>query len=86
MDTKQQKFLDLLNSQYAWPEVYPFKFVIKSTEVQALCDLFPLHSPEQKLSSGGQYVSLTFKIEVKSGEEVLEFYQRAQGIPGLIAL
>jgi len=86
MDSKEQKFLDLLNSQYSWPAIYPFKFVVKTTEVQLLCALFPGLTPAAKLSGSGNYTSLTFEIEVPSGEAVLAYYRRVQSVPGVISL
>ena len=89
MKTEEEisRFKQLLDDQYEWPSDYSFKFVvptIKEEEVVVKC--FSQDKIEKKFSSSGKYVSLTAKRSVSSSDEVLEVYQAASTIEGIISL
>lgn len=79
-------FRQKLEQYYSWPALYTFKFIVpkgKETEVK---ELFPHHTTNEKTSKEGKYVSVTFQVMAPSSDAVIEVYQKASSIEGLIAL
>lgn len=79
-----------LNANHDWPSLYMFKFIVPSdneriAQVEAL---FNAKTAEIKLNSSkkGNYTSITAKEIMLSAEKVLETYQKASKIEGLMAL
>ena len=72
-----------------WPSVYLFKFIVpndneKMALVSALFDenaTISYHS-----SSKGKYVSVSVKEVMLSGESVIDIYEKAVKIEGIISL
>lgn len=79
-------FREKLDRHYAWPSLYIFKFIVPKGREDEVKQLFPLHSTTEKLSKEGNYASITVKMMMPSSEAVIEIYQRAASIEGLIAL
>lgn len=73
-----------------WPRVYMFKFIVPADNqrVARVEELFNSSEAEINLrqSSKGNYVSLTAKELMMSPDAVIERYQSASLIEGLIAL
>jgi putative lipoic acid-binding regulatory protein len=66
-----------------------FKFIAPAENriFALLHDLFPLHAEfTNKQSAGGKYVSITVKELMLSADEVIERYQKASAIEGVIVL
>jgi uncharacterized protein len=80
------RFTEKLDQHYAWPSLYVFKFIVPSGKEQEVKDLFPTHTTTQKPSSQGKYTSITVQMMMPSSEAVIEIYQQASTIEGLIAL
>jgi putative lipoic acid-binding regulatory protein len=75
-----------LDEHHSWPTIYIFKFIVpKGKEVQ-LKELFPMHTSTDKVSTQGNYVSVTFQMMMHSSESVIEVYERASAVEGLISL
>ena len=78
-----------LTSSVTWPSVYMFKFIAPAENriFAMLHDLFP-HQAEftNKHSAGGKYVSITVKEVMMSVDEVIDRYQKASAIEGVIVL
>lgn len=79
-----------LDAVHQWPSVYMFKFIVPSenekiAQVQALFDARTAEI-RLKVSSKGAYTSITAKEVMTSADNVLEIYDRAGKIEGLIAL
>lgn len=75
-----------LDQHYSWPSVYTFKFIVphgRETEVKRL---FPMHESKEKSSSKGNYTSITINMMMPSSDAVIEVYQKASSVEGLIAL
>lgn len=79
-----------LDATHDWPALFMFKFIIpadneKLAQVEAL---FNATTAEIRLrpSKNGNYTSITAKEIMLSAEAVLERYERAAKIEGLIAL
>ena len=78
-----------LTRDITWPSVYMFKFIAPAENriFALLHDLFP-HQAEftNRHSAGGKYVSITVKEMMLSVDEVIERYQKASAIEGVIVL
>ena len=78
-----------LTETISWPSVYMFKFIAPAENriFALLHDLFP-HQAEftNRHSAGGKYVSITVKEMMLSVDEVIERYQKASAIEGVIVL
>lgn len=80
------QFKEKLDQHYAWPALYTFKFIVpkgKESEVKAL---FPNHHTSEKQSKNGNYSSITIQMMANSSKAVIDVYQAASSIEGIIAL
>lgn len=78
-----------LDKVHEWPSVYMFKFIFEpeADRLAAVVELFPAESEIlRKYSSGGKYLSLTVKEVMMNAEDVVQRYDRAASIPGVIVL
>jgi hypothetical protein len=78
-----------LNEVHQWPSVYMFKFIMEpdNERLEALLRLFPAESEIlRKYSTGGKYLSLTVKEVMMTAEDILERYEKAATIGGIIVL
>jgi uncharacterized protein len=79
-------FKEKLDRHYAWPSLYVFKFIVPKGKEEEVKKLFPQHDASEKFSSEGNYASITIRMMMPSSEAVIEIYQQASAIEGLIAL
>lgn len=79
-------FQKKLEEHYSWPSLYMFKFIVPKEKVEELKQLFPGHTLSEKNSAQGKYASITFQIMAPSSEAVIEVYQKAATVNGVIAL
>lgn len=79
-------FKNKLDQHHSWPTLYIFKFIVPKDKVEELKSLFQEHSTSEKSSTKGNYVSITMQVMAPSSESVIEIYQVAATIEGLIAL
>jgi hypothetical protein len=79
-------FQEKLDSHYAWPSLYTFKFIVPTGKEEEVKGLFPAHTATEKLSKNGKYTSITFNMMMPSSKAVIEVYQAVSGIEGIIAL
>jgi len=79
-------FIDLLEQQYDWPAQYPFKFIVPASKKPALLQIFKGHDAIEKPSSGGKYISCTFNILINSSNQIVDFYEQASHVEGVISL
>jgi putative lipoic acid-binding regulatory protein len=79
-------FREKLDQHYAWPSLYIFKFIVPTGREVEVKKLFPNHDTTEKLSKQGNYTSITVKMMMPSSESVVEIYEQAAAIEGLIAL
>lgn len=75
-----------LDQHYAWPSLYMFKFIVPSGQEEAVKKLFPKHVASEKHSRRGRYTSVTVQMMMPSSEAVVNVYEQAAAIDGLIAL
>lgn len=87
---EETDFRILLEQNYKWPALYMFKFICPANNesVAQLQDLFDPEVAELSMrpSSKGNYVSFTARELMMDPDAVVERYQRAKGIKGLISL
>ena len=80
-------FQKKLDSHYAWPSLYVFKFIVPTDNEKALRQLFPLHNTSAEKASGkGKYISLTYQMMMPSSQSVIDVYKKASTIEGIVAL
>ncbi len=79
-------FRSKLDQHYAWPSLYIFKFIVPTGKEGEVKKLFPFHTTSEKQSQGGKYTSITIQMMMPSSDAVIEIYQQAAVIEGLIAL
>jgi len=81
-----RSFKEKLDQHYAWPSLYVFKFIVPAGQEEAVKKLFPKHTPSEKHSKNGNYISVTVQMMMPSSEAVVSVYEQAASIEGLIAL
>lgn len=82
----REEMKELLDKSQTWPGEYTFKFIVPKDQLLEAHALFNGEKTNDRQSSNGRYVGVSLTKLVKSAEEVLEVYDRARFIPGLIAL
>ena len=73
----------------SFPYIYMFKFIIKSdNRTMALVEAIFDNDADiiQKQSSKGNYISITAKQVVMSVDEIIDIYEKAAVIDGVISL
>lgn len=81
-----QVFKQRLDEQHNWPAVYMFKFVVPRDKGGEVLALFPNDELTSKTSKGGKYISFTLQKVMQSSDQVIEIYEEAHKIEGIIAL
>lgn len=69
-----------------WPRIYPFKFIVPIDKVNEVYALFRKQDTTTRVSKKGNYISVTAKPFMYNSDKVIEMYQRASRIDGLMAL
>ena len=88
-DDELNKFKQKLVETTSFPSVYMFKFIIKSDNrsIALVENLFGAETDIlTKESEKGKYTSITAKQVVMNVEEILDIYQKASVIRGIIFL
>ena len=84
------RFLQKLESSQKWPGKFMFKFILKenSKKIIQLKKIFTNKSViySKKNSSKKRFQSLSIRVNMKSAEEVVEFYKKASKLDGVICL
>ena len=81
-----EEFIRILDQEHQWPTWYMFKFIVPRGKEDLVVALFPEGEASVKASSKGKYRSVTAKIVMASGQEVLDIYEKAYHIEGVLAL
>ena len=79
-------FRKKLDQHYTWPALYIFKFIVPTGKEEEVKQLFPRHTPVEKISKQGNYKSMTVEMMMPSGDAVLSIYLQAAKIEGIVAL
>lgn len=87
MDSQwKDSFREKLDQHYSWPSLYIFKFIVPSGKEEEVKNLFPKHTPAEKKSKNGNYISITFQMMMISSDAVIEVYVQASVVEGIVAL
>ena len=81
-----ESFSEKLDQLHSWPTLYMFKFIVPKSKEAEVRSLFPLHTPTEKESKNGNYISLTLQMMMPSSKAVINVYQKVSTIEGIIAL
>lgn len=85
----KQRLMERLDQVHQWPSLYMFKFIFEPTQdrLDRIAALFPPESEMlRRYSTGGKYLSLTVKEVMLSAGEVVERYDKATEVDGVIVL
>lgn len=80
-----------LSEHQTFPSVYMFKFILSSdnqkiAQIEALFNNDSEAAISVRSSSRGRYVSITVKQLVCSVEQIIDVYERASVIPGVMIM
>ncbi len=85
-----ERIREALNQNHKWPSVYMFKFIVPSDneKIAQVEALFNSKTAEVRMnqSKTGKFTSITAKEVMTSADAVLEYYEKASKIEGLISL
>ncbi len=82
----REAFKQKLEAQTIFPTLYMFKFIIPSGREDQIAALLPNNKMTLKQSSKGTYVSATINAMMPNSEAILEIYEKAAKIGGVISL
>lgn len=85
-DKDLEKFRELLDEQYTWPDYYEFKFIVKTVEKMDVLAKLSGFTIEETPSAKGTYISISARKLVKSSQEVLAVYEEMSVLKGIISL
>lgn len=82
----KDSFREKLVASGPFPMLYMFKFIVPNGKENQIAALFPKNEMELKASSGGKYVSTTIQSMMETPDHIIEIYERASVIEGVISL
>lgn len=86
MNWDEASFKEKIESQHQFPGPYTFKFIAPQDQKESLQDLVPGGKISYRNSSGNKYVSATIQAVMQNSAEVIEVYEKAHFIKGIVAL
>jgi uncharacterized protein len=81
-----QKFKDLLDQSYQWPDYYEFKFIIKADEKHLVLEKLSGFTINESPSKNGNYISVSARKLMRTTQEVIDVYELMSKIKGVISL
>lgn len=81
-----QKFRELLDENYNWPDYYEFKFIIKQEHKDEILEKLKGYAISETLSKKGNYISISARKLMQSTDEVLKVYEMMSTVKGVISL
>jgi uncharacterized protein len=81
-----EKFRDLLDQNYQWPDYYEFKFIIRMDDKQLILGKLVGFTIHETPSKKGNYISISARKLMSSTQEVIEVYEVISTIKGVISL
>jgi uncharacterized protein len=82
----KEAFKAKLEEQMSFPAMYMFKFIIPNGKESEVSQLLPNNEMILKQSAKGTYLSATIKAMMPSSDAILEVYEKASKIEGIISL
>lgn len=86
MDNSLESFKQSLDDNHDWPCEYAFKFIIPSSALDELKSMLEGINFSIRESKGGKYNSITACIQACNADEIINIYQKAATIKGIISL
>ncbi len=86
MNWDTQQFKKKLEANHDFPCIYMFKFIVPLNKKEALINLLPKVAIKIKTSSSNKFASVTLNVKMESSNKVIEIYNRAYQIEGIIAI
>ncbi|NDV20550.1 DUF493 family protein [Pseudodesulfovibrio sp. JC047] len=84
--TKREQFKQALDGHHEWPCPYIHKFIVPADNFEQFKTLFSKEKLETKQSKTGKYISITMVSTMCSADHVMDVYEKAAEVPGLISL
>ena len=81
-----EKFKELLDQAYLWPDYYEFKFIVKMDDKELVLRHLEGYSIVETPSKNGNYISISARKLIKTTQEVVDVYELMSKIKGLISL
>ncbi|WP_373495869.1 DUF493 family protein [Aquiflexum sp.] len=82
----RESFKEKLEAQNSFPSLYMFKFIVPNGREKEVAALLPNNKMTLKTSSKGKYVSATIKALMPNSDAILDVYEKAAKIEGVISL
>ena len=82
----KESFKAKLEAQTVFPAIYMFKFIVPNGKQEEIAALLPSNEMLVKESAKGKYVSTTIKAMMPSSDAVVDIYEKASEIEGVISL
>jgi uncharacterized protein len=82
----KEKFRELLDQSYQWPDYYDFKFIVKIEEKQELLSKLKGLTISENPSKNGNYVAITARKLINATQEVLDVYEVVSTVKGIMSL
>ncbi|MBD3629188.1 DUF493 family protein [Cyclobacterium sp.] len=79
-------FKERLEDQNSFPALYMFKFIVPNGKESEIAALLPNNEMKVKTSSKGNYVSATIKAMMPDSQSIIDVYEKAAKIEGVISL
>lgn len=86
MEEKLKQFRQALDEHHQWPCPYIFKFIVPTENFPQFQERFPDEDIKTRQSKNGKYTSATMESTMCSSKAVMEIYQRASEVPGVMSL
>lgn len=83
---KITQFKQVLDEHHQWPCPYIFKFIVPTENLHLVSDVFPDIIFQTRESKTGKYTSITMESNMCSSKDVMDVYEKASTVPGLMSL
>lgn len=86
LEDRLHKLKLVLDETVKFPTEYLFKFIVPVGEIHQILFILQGLEIEQKASSNGNYISVSGKGQMKTSQDIIQVYERAAVIKGIISL
>lgn len=81
-----EKFKELLDESYTWPDFYEFKFIVKTVAKNDVIVKLTGFAISETMSKNGNYVAISARKLMNNTQEVLDIYDLMSKVDGIISL
>ena len=86
MNRDTEQFKKKLEANHDFPCSYMFKFIVPIRKKEVLLNLLPKVAIKTRRSTSNKFVSITLSMEIESSDKVIDIYNQAYQVEGLIAM